>query len=98
MLCLVAPFSCLGLCSDLVGKSQFRYSAVSFSITLLPKYFALTVRMSGIRCLFTLSGFVEQIKSWKAVGLQASRVCTKDAGSQCFFSSTTVGKQTVFIC
>lgn len=74
-------FTCLGLCSDLVGKSHFRYSAVSFRITLLPKYFALTLRMSGIRCLFTLSGFVEQIKSWKAVGLQASRVCTKYAGS-----------------
>lgn len=53
--------------------------------------------MSGIHCLFTLWFSVEWIKNWKALGLQASGVCTKHTGSlwsqlalAFFFSSSLI--------
>lgn len=63
--------------------------------------------MSGIHCLFTLWFSVEWIKNWKALGLQASGVCTKHAGSLWsqlalafffFLFPNTVWEQTDFAC
>lgn len=56
---LAAPcsfVSLIGAVAQLASWFQFRYVAVSFSITLLAKYFALALGMSGIP-LFALSSF-----------------------------------------